>query len=156
MLWLGTNGGGLNKLNPKTGAVTFYTEENGLQSNKIIGLTGDKNGNLWISSPKGITFFNTHTLKTNWFDVSDGLGGTPAGQLVIGTFAEYATYKDDDGTVYFGSDNGLTVFHPDHVYLNGSRPPVAQSHTGAAHTIREKWLLLGNLRPALPMKSRTR
>ncbi|MFD3003038.1 two-component regulator propeller domain-containing protein [Pontibacter toksunensis] len=125
VFWIGTSGGGLNRLEPNTGKATFYTKEDGLQSNKIDGLAGDMEGNIWISSNKGITFFNPVTLKMDWFDLNDGLTGSLPGLWQAYPESKIPTFQDEDGTIYLGGKNGLTVFHPEDIYVNQAKPPIA-------------------------------
>ncbi|GAA4469787.1 sensor histidine kinase [Nibrella saemangeumensis] len=125
-IWLGTYGSGLNKLNPKTGKFTTYTKGNGLQSNTIHAISGDKAGNVWILAKEGITRLNTQTLQTTRFTYTDGLAGSPSGVLIAGFQTGNATLQDPtDGTIYFGSNNGFTVFHPDRIQQNRYKPAVA-------------------------------
>ena len=47
-LWVGTRGGGLNKLPPGSGNRISYTVENGLSNNAVLSLNMDHGNNLWI------------------------------------------------------------------------------------------------------------
>ncbi len=50
-IWIGTNGGGLNKYNPKTGDVKIYTTRNsGLSTDIIARLSEDSNGDILIAT----------------------------------------------------------------------------------------------------------
>ncbi|MCW8849076.1 MAG: hypothetical protein OQJ81_03780, partial [Melioribacteraceae bacterium] len=61
-VWIATYGGGLNRFDPKTEKFKRFTEENsGLPNNGVYGILPDDNGNLWISTNKGITKFNPNT-----------------------------------------------------------------------------------------------
>ncbi len=47
-LWVGTRGGGLNKLAPGSGRRITYLMENGLSNNAVLSLNMDHSNNLWI------------------------------------------------------------------------------------------------------------
>lgn len=47
-LWVGTRGGGLNKLPHESGIRKAYTMENGLSNNAVLSLNMDHRNNLWI------------------------------------------------------------------------------------------------------------
>ena len=79
IFWIGTHGGGLNRLDATSGKITVYNKEDGLISNTVQRLAGDEAGNLWIMADEGITRFNTTTLKTKQFGLADGLAGSPLG-----------------------------------------------------------------------------
>ena len=47
-LWVGTRGGGLNKLPPGSGNRVSYMMENGLSNNAVLSINMDHSNNLWI------------------------------------------------------------------------------------------------------------
>ena len=51
-LWIGTNGGGLNRM--KDGKFTTYTTSNGLLDDVVYRILEDGRNNLWLSCRKGI------------------------------------------------------------------------------------------------------
>jgi ligand-binding sensor domain-containing protein len=51
--WFGTNGYGVCRYNPVTGAVTNFTKEQGLGSNAVQCMLEDKAGNLWVGERAG-------------------------------------------------------------------------------------------------------
>lgn len=116
-IWLGTSGGGLNALNPRTGSFTHFTEENGLPSNIVCGILEDDHHNLWISTNKGLTRFNTRSKHITSFGIGDG--------LFISEFHFKACFKDTDGTMYFGGTGGYVRFHPDSITANSKAPMMA-------------------------------
>ncbi len=62
-LWLGTDGGGLNKIDQKTGEVSVYSkEEHGLCGDAVLSLAKGKGFNIWIGTWGGsLCKFNTQT-----------------------------------------------------------------------------------------------
>ena len=47
-IWIGSNGWGVCRYNPVSGAVTNFTKEQGLGSNAVQCILEDKAGNLWF------------------------------------------------------------------------------------------------------------
>ena len=127
IFWLGTYGGGLNKLDAVTGKTIVYTKENGLLSNTIQGLVGDKEGNLWIKSNEGITRFNSKTLQTKHFGGENGLASSPLG-VESDDLSKYLSIESNEGTIFFGSNNGangLIAFDPSSIQENKFKPGIA-------------------------------
>lgn len=106
-LWIGTKGGGLNKLDIKTQTFTHYTEENGLPHNIVNGILFDKDDNLWISTDNGLSHFNVKTQKFTNYDASDGLQSN--------VFIKTSYYKTSDGMFFFGGINGFNAFFPENI-----------------------------------------
>lgn len=139
-LWLGTQGG-LNFVEYIGSNFIFHHFENasGLPSNFIFGLEEDKQGNIWISTFKGMAMLNKYvfkeliksnpeisTYKNNpfsplfkAFDESNGISGSE--------FNQGAFFKSEDGTIYFGGMSGLTYFHPDSIQFDEFEPNVILS-----------------------------
>ncbi len=115
-LWIGTKGGGLNKLDKFSGKFERFTVNQGLSNNVIYGILPDYDNNLWLSSNKGLSIFNTTTHGVRNFDVNDGLQGNE--------FNRYAYARTNSGTLVFGGLNGLNYFNPRDISLLPS-PPVA-------------------------------
>ena len=117
ILWIGTSNG-LNKLVIKNTPAfsdnistniefTLFTSENGLADNSVKSIVEDENGNLWLGTNSGITFFNIEKEFFINFSATDGLNGNE--------FHSGAALRADDGLMYFGSINGLNVFNPNHI-----------------------------------------
>ena len=52
-IWIGSNGSGVCRFNPVSGAVTNFTKEQGLGSNAVQCILEDKSGNLWFGERDG-------------------------------------------------------------------------------------------------------
>ena len=76
-------------------------------------MTTDDHGNFWLATNKGIVQYNLANRKSNIFEIEDGL---PANQFVP------RLLKTSNGKMYFGSINGLVVFHPDSIKQNPTAP----------------------------------
>ena len=76
-LWIGTDGGGINRVSKKTGEFTFYTSdrsENSLFSNNIKSLVLDADNNLWVGTfAGGLSHFNTTTGRFSTYFTRNGL-----------------------------------------------------------------------------------
>ena len=118
ILWIGTFGGGLNRFDPKTEKFEHFTEANSdLPNNVIYGVLGDNQGNIWVSSNRGISkFIPTSNMFIN-YDVDDGLQSKE--------FNGQACYKNDRGEMFFGGIDGFNIFHPDSIKDNPYEPQIA-------------------------------
>jgi ligand-binding sensor domain-containing protein/two-component sensor histidine kinase len=109
-IWVGTNGGGLNKMNKLTGECEVFTEFDGLPNNVIYGILADEKNNLWLSTNLGLALFKTSTNKIQSFNKGDGL-----------PFLEFNRYnysKDNQGRLYFEGSNTLVRVNPSAFYEN--------------------------------------
>lgn len=114
--WLGTYGGGLDLLDRKEFIFTHYTVEDGLPNDAIYGILEDKEGNLWLSTNKGLSKFNPDSRNFKNYDVNDGLQSNE--------FNGNAYHKGQDGELFFGGINGFTAFYPENVRDNTHIPPI--------------------------------
>lgn len=127
-LWLGTDGGGLNRM--KDGRITHYGIANGLVDDVVSRIIDDGRGNLWMTGSKGV-FRVTRTelaavadghstrMSAVSYDTSDGMqssatsgGGQPAG------------WQAPDGRLWFPTTSGVVAIDPA-VTTNTMPPPVA-------------------------------
>lgn len=126
-LWVGTKGGGLNRMDKKTGKFKQYKTEQGLPDNVIYGVLAEnqptsntskkKTGqHIWFSTNKGLCRFDVSTERTKNFKASDGLQDNE--------FNSSSYLKTKNGTMIFGGVKGLTVFHPDSLRFNENIPQI--------------------------------
>ncbi|HEX5153419.1 MAG TPA: two-component regulator propeller domain-containing protein [Parafilimonas sp.] len=106
-LWVGTKGGGLNRLDKTTGKFVRYNTKNGLANNVIYGILPGDDGNLWLSTNKGLSAFNPVTKQFRNYDAEDGLQSNE--------FNRYAYCKMSDGLLVFGGMNGINYFDPNEI-----------------------------------------
>jgi ligand-binding sensor domain-containing protein/class 3 adenylate cyclase/predicted metal-dependent HD superfamily phosphohydrolase len=102
--FFGTMGSGVLEYNIKNHKIKLFNKKNGLPNNVVYGILKDENKNLWLSTNKGISKFNT---STNTFENYTELDG-----LVSTEFNQGAYYKSQKGDFYFGAINGLNYFDP--------------------------------------------
>lgn len=114
VLWLGTEGGGLNCFDKVTGKFTSFTIANGLPNNVIYGIIPDRKGFLWMSTNKGISKFNPVNFTFKNYDVSDGLQSNE--------FNRNEYFKSYDGEIFFGGIYGFNHFYPEQIEDNKTEP----------------------------------
>jgi ligand-binding sensor domain-containing protein len=119
-LWIGTNGTGLNRLDIATGKFEHYSTKNGLPNDVVYGILNDDDGNVWISTNKGLCRFTppsgTGGGIFQYYEAKDGLQSNE--------FNRYAYCKTKDGTLYFGGVNGFNYFNPRDLDKNNVPPNV--------------------------------
>lgn len=115
-LWIGTNGGGLNKMDILNGTFTSYSTRTGLPSNLIYGVMSDRQKNLWMSTNYGIWKLETRSMRFQIYDLNDGLQGMEYNRN------EFLTAMD--GKMIFGGTDGMNAFYPEQITENKYIPPV--------------------------------
>lgn len=126
ILWVGTSSGlnkliikstlDINKLDASNTKVIVYNNENGLADNFIKSILEDENGNLWLGTNAGISFFDIEKESFNNYSTPDGLRGNDFN-------SESALYSKN-GLMYFGGTEGLNVFDPQNITQSDFIPPI--------------------------------
>jgi signal transduction histidine kinase/ligand-binding sensor domain-containing protein/DNA-binding response OmpR family regulator len=93
----------------------IYTRREGLANDHIRALATDADGNLWMSTHTGISCLTAKGRIHN-FDQRDGLPG--------GNYNSGAVSASPDGTLYFGSTEGVAIVEPSFVLGKKTLPPV--------------------------------
>lgn len=115
-VWFGTDGGGINLLDMRTGKAVTYSTANGLPSNYIYSILPDKEGRLWISTDKGLAYITlSPTPKVTNIGFLDGL----ANEFNFMSFTRLR-----DGDFIYGSTNGAVRFNPEHFTRNTYEAPL--------------------------------
>ncbi|RLD18956.1 MAG: hypothetical protein DRI69_09445 [Bacteroidetes bacterium] len=104
IFWIGTLGGGLNRVDRNTGVIDIFTVNNGLPNNLIASMTEDLDGNLWIGTYRGLSRLDKSNMRFNSYFVNDGLPHNEFNYL--------ASHRADGGMLYIGTFNGLIRFDP--------------------------------------------
>jgi len=120
-LWICTKGGGLNRLDKKSGQFLHLNTVEGLPNNVVYGLLPDAAGNLWGSTNRGL-FLMSHEKKGNDEQLYHFRNFTKADGLQDEEFNTGAYSKLNDGRLAFGGVNGLNVFDPATVLLGDYVP----------------------------------
>jgi signal transduction histidine kinase/ligand-binding sensor domain-containing protein/DNA-binding response OmpR family regulator len=116
ILWIGTSGGGLNRFDVEKKSFTQFSERNGLPNNVVYGILPDGKGNLWLSTNKGLSKFNTINKTFRNYDVNDGLQSNE--------FNTGAYFLSKNGEMFFGGIKGLNYFYPDEIKDNPHIPKI--------------------------------
>ncbi len=106
-IWIATEGHGLIKVTDDLGEYQAYTTSDGLPSNMVTSITEAPDNIFWISTQKGLCYYDTKEGKFVRYTLSDGLPS-----LVFNRGAVLNEY-DLNGHVWFGSEKGLIGFTPD-------------------------------------------
>ncbi len=96
--------------------VDQITDADGLLHNAIQGIEIDEDGNLWISSHRGLSKYNPETGVFNHYFAEDGLQNNE--------FRFYASGKTSRNELMFGGQYGFNVFHPDSIHESQYIPDV--------------------------------
>lgn len=107
---------GLSHYDRKTGIIKNYTIEDGLPDNQVFRIMEDNSGFFWISTAKGLSRFD---MAKNEFTNYHSANGLPTEQ-----FNYNSSFKNDDGTLYFGTVKGMISFNPKDFIKNTFIPPV--------------------------------
>jgi signal transduction histidine kinase/ligand-binding sensor domain-containing protein len=106
IIWMCSQNG-LYKIDKTNWQSTIYTESSGLSSRAINAMQADKKGNLWLGTTKGIAKFDPSVNRAHTYNLVDGISDLNTNM--------YASTQAADGTIYFGTSNGITYFHPDKI-----------------------------------------
>ncbi len=126
VLWIATDNG-LNKFTINDSAADIFFDNSkieikqfssgqGLLNNSIKAIAEDDNGNLWVTTGKGISLFDVDKEIFLNFNNADG--------IFDGDFNTSSILKDNNGKIYAGSVKGLNVFVPQNIKLSSFNPPI--------------------------------
>ena len=105
-LWIASQLGGLSRIDdPAADSLLFtrYSTAEGLSSNNIRSITEDTLGRIYVGTGHGVDRLDLRTDRVKHFTVTDGL---PRGIIE-------EAFCDKQGTLWFGSQFGLSSFVPD-------------------------------------------
>ncbi len=111
-LWFCSNKG-LLKYDLQTRKYEIWDEQKGLPDNSVTTIIPQKNGDFWLITNRGISFFNHKSNSFKNFSAKDGA-----------TSSEYDWYGNfhlPDGRMMFAGTDGITVIDPKQ--LNRAVPP---------------------------------
>ena len=138
-LWVGGGAGGLDRLDERTGRFKHYRhnpdDPNGLMSDNVFTIYGDRNGHMWVGQQNGISRFDPATERfinykpdpnnpdnlTNWVWI---IYEDRSGALWLGTFGGalirfddkakgFAAYTPDSRDPHRLNGGGITTIHED-------------------------------------------
>ena len=100
-VWIGTVSNGLLRYNPKTNELTRIA---GLSCSDVASIEEGQQGDLWISTMKGLNRLDTKTGRITSLYKADGLAGDE--------FMDRASCQLPNGSMVFGGTDGITMFAP--------------------------------------------
>src|SRR5262249_39647441 len=100
-LWMGTSRDGVYRVSGQR--VDHFGSEQGLSSNEVSSFFEDREGNVWLATPKGLDAFRESRVLT--FSTSEGLAAGAVGSVLA----------SDDGTVWIGRTESLDALRGGHV-----------------------------------------
>ncbi|NNC82452.1 MAG: hypothetical protein HKN79_02665 [Flavobacteriales bacterium] len=116
VLWVGTKGGGVNKIDLLTDQVQFYTTENGLANNVVYDIRSDHQGRLWMTTNNGISVLDIENENFINYNEIDGLGNQ--------TFLPSSGLSSRRGEIFFGGRQGLDIIRYQDIETNSVLPKV--------------------------------
>ena len=103
-IWIGTVSNGLLRYNPKTNEMTRIA---GLSCSDVASIEEGRQGNIWISTMKGLNRWDRKTGRITSLYKTDGIGGDE--------FTDRASCQLPNGSLVFGSTEGITMFNPEDI-----------------------------------------
>ncbi|WP_044533295.1 hybrid sensor histidine kinase/response regulator transcription factor, partial [Bacteroides intestinalis] len=116
-IWIATrNGIGYIKDTSHPGEFELYGYKQGLEDTFVRTIQEDASGNIWLSTNDGISRWNKQKQNFDNYDYRDG--------IPMGNFIEGSACRTEDGTLYFGSLNGVCYFNPENLITERQVAPV--------------------------------
>lgn len=108
-IWIGTNGNGLKKFDPRTGKFTNYIsvagEANSISNNYVTSIFEDSKNNIWIGTRDG---FNKFDFRTNKFKRYLRDSQKP---MSIKSNEIHSITEDNSGIIWVGTAASLSRFY---------------------------------------------
>jgi signal transduction histidine kinase/DNA-binding response OmpR family regulator len=130
VLWIGTEGGGLNRLVPSDKEEfppTFiqYRQKDGLSNDFVYGILEDKHHNLWLSTKNGLSKFNPDAVDDKGIAMPSAFRNYYAYDgFQDNEFTFGSNFKNSKSEMFLGGPNGFNAFYPDSLKENLTIPPV--------------------------------
>lgn len=140
-LWIASYGG-LSRYIPETDNFITISKKEGLPEDEIASMTCDNDNNLWLGTKNGLIKYDQTNGKFTKYMKQDGFQGNE--------YYQNCAISNDDGSLVFGGENGLSVFKPNELKKNQNIPRIAVSklylndslisyYLKDGDTIRKKW-----------------
>ncbi len=117
-LWIASRNAGIAYIPDTNSPEKFvhYGIAQGMNDLYVRAIQEDQSGNLWFSTNNGISVLNRERQTVFNYDYHDG--------IPIGIFADGSASTAPDGTIYFGSLNGVCYFNPESVTREQKIAPI--------------------------------
>lgn len=107
IVWIGTSGGGLQSLNPRTGEFnTYNTTTSDLAFNTVSSLYITRDNSLMIGTSRGLSVMELSTKKII------SLTGTKSGKTRFSNQNINQVYEDSRGLIWIATREGLNIYNP--------------------------------------------
>lgn len=121
-LWVGTPGYGIAEMPLYQGnnyKIRSFGFKNGLTSSNVYLLVSDEKNNLFVGSETGLDYLifdkNRKLATVKHYSKGEGFTGVETCQNSV--------FRENDGSIWFGTINGLTKYNPNNKIRNAN-PPV--------------------------------
>jgi len=114
-IWIGTSTY-VNRFTKKDSLFTYFSQESGLPNNRIFEILEDGLHNIWFATGNGLSRFDSVSQTFRTYTVQEGLQGPE--------FNLRASFRSEDGEMFFGGMNGFNSFYPDSIRDNPFIPPI--------------------------------
>lgn len=115
-LWIATRNGIVHIKDTETYGFSLYGNEQGLGENNVRAITEDAKGQIWLSTNGGISLWKSDKKRFYNYTWHQGVPQND--------FMDASVCRDKDGTLYFGSQDGVCYFNPDNLSHHNKIPPV--------------------------------
>ncbi|HRK88748.1 MAG TPA: two-component regulator propeller domain-containing protein [Anaerolineales bacterium] len=109
-LWIGTSDAGISYYDRENDTFKSYKNSvynsRSLSHNRILAITEDKNGRIWIGTGNGLNIFNPEENQFTRYKNSRDIPDSLAGNIV------YSLYQDRSGALWVGTNQGLDRYDP--------------------------------------------
>ena len=111
IIWIGTDGGGLNKFDPATGEFKIYKysagNQHSLSNDGVTSIFEDSNNNLWVGTYWGLNRFERKTERFFWYLAEPPKSNGLFNHLI------WVICEDSKGMMWLGTDGGgVSMFSP--------------------------------------------
>ena len=117
-VWAGTNLGGLNRIDLWDNTILRMHEVSDFNAMQIISIHSDGDKGLWLTSEKGLFYFDVTTFAFIRYSVTDGVQGTYT------YFNRRQRLSRADGSLLICDYNGCNSFFPDAINPNTHTPAI--------------------------------
>lgn len=119
-LWVGTEGGGLNRYDPETDCFVSVNEAYKLSGDAVYSIREDEKGRLWLGTNAGLVrlLFSAggEDAAVRTYTVTDGLQDN--------LFIRHASFRTPAGEMFFGGHKGYNSFYPADLKNRPVTPPI--------------------------------
>lgn len=134
-IWIGTYGGGINRLNSVKPDQPFefdhVQESDGLSSNLVLSIVEDHHGFLWVGTDFGLSKYDPKAQTFENFYAADGLGEN--------SFSEGPGMQTSSNKLVFGHISGMVWFETDSVQKSQRQVPLVLTNLQVnGETAKEK------------------